>query len=171
MTDASSGIGEGDEEDCYSTVTQAADVAAQAHAGLPTIETYVLGLGDAVGLNMLSQAGGTGEALNADPSASATVVAAISEIRRRALPCSYALPEGAEQDPQLVNLERMDTDGSAVLIPGVRDAAACDPISGGWFYDDVRAPKQLISCRETCDSFATAKEVNVIVGCPTISPD
>ena len=140
VTDASSGIGEGDPEDCYSTVAQAAEVAMQARAATPSIETYVLGLGDATGLNMLSQAGGTGDALVADASASAAVVAAIREIRRRALPCGFALPPGAERDPSLVNLERIDASGTATTIPGVRNAAACDAMAGGWYYDNPKAP-------------------------------
>jgi len=171
VTDASSGIGEGDAEDCYSTVAQAAEIAAQAYAARPSIETYVLGLGDAAGLNTLSQAGGTGDAISADPSASAMVVAAIREIRRRALPCSYALPPGAERNPGLVNLERIDADGTAATIPGVSQAGECDAVTGGWYYDDPRAPRQILSCRATCDSFAGASEVNVILGCPTIGPD
>ena len=171
VTDASSGIGEGDPEDCYSTVSQAAEVAARAYAASPSIETYVLGLGDASGLNALSQAGGTGDALIADPSASAAVVQAIREIRRRALPCTYALPAGAERDPRLVNLERLDVSGTATTIPGVASADRCDPASGGWYYDDPRAPRRILSCPATCDSLAAASAVNVILGCPTISPD
>ena len=170
VTDASGGFAESDAEDCYSTVAQAAEVAAQARATNPPIQTFVLGLGDTANLNLLSQAGGTGDALNADPSASATVVAAMREIRRRALPCSYALPPGADKDPKLVNLERVDSAGTAKTIVGVSNAAACDPTAGGWYYDDPRAPTQIHSCPVTCESFAGAAEVNVVLGCPTLTP-
>ena len=142
----------------------------QARAATPSIETYVLGLGDATGLNMLSQAGGTGDALVADASASAAVVAAIREIRRRALPCGFALPPGAERDPSLVNLERIDASGTVTTIPGVRNAAACDAMAGGWYYDNPKAPTQILSCPATCASFNGAAEVSVVLGCPTIAP-
>lgn len=171
VTDASSGIGEGDPEDCYSTVAQAAEVAARARAATPSIATYVLGLGDANGLNMLGQAGGTGDALVADPSVSDAVVAAMREVRRRALPCAFALPAGAEADPSLVNLERVDPNGMATTIAGVSSVAACEAAGGGWYYDDPRSPKQIQSCPTTCVSLHGASEVNVIVGCPTISPE
>jgi hypothetical protein len=170
VTDASGGLFESDPEDCYSTVMKASEVAAKARAATPSIETYVLGLGDPAGLNMLSQAGGTGTAISADPSASATVTDAIREIRRRALPCDYALPAGAGQDPGLVNLERIHADGSTTTVPGVGNAAACDAARGGWYYDDPQAPKRIVSCPATCESFADAVEVNVVLGCPTIGP-
>ena len=170
VTDASGGFAESDPEDCYSSIPKAAEVAAQARAATPSIQTFVLGLGDAANLHLLSQAGGSGDALSADPAASAAVVTAMREIRRRALPCSYALPPGADRDPSLVNLERVDKSGIAKTIAGVGNAAACDPAAGGWYYDDPRAPKQILSCPATCDSFASAAEVNVILGCPTITP-
>jgi hypothetical protein len=122
-------------------------------------------------LNALSRAGGTGDALSADPAASAAVAEAIREIRRRALPCTYTLPRGAEQAPGLVNLERVDATGAVVLVPGVGSASACDPVAGGWYYDNPSVPTQLVTCQQTCDSFAAAHEVNVLVGCPTLSPD
>lgn len=171
VTDASSGIGEGDPEDCYSTVAQAADAAASAHAATPSIATYVLGLGDGAGLNLLSQAGGTGEALIADPAASTMVADAIREIRRRALPCTFALPAEAALDPTLVNLERVDPHGETTTIVGVDGVRGCDPASGGWYYDDPESPTQIVSCQATCEALAGVEEVHVIVGCPTISPE
>lgn len=174
VTDASSGLGEGDPEDCNSTVAQASQAAAAAYVASPAIQTYVLGLGDATGLNMLSQAGGTGDAFSADPAdamAADKVVAAMHQIRKRALPCDYALPAGAEQTPKLVNLE-FNLDGATpTTVPGVGSEATCDPKQGGWYYDDPAAPKRLIACPATCQAFDDAGEVNVVLGCPTIGPD
>lgn len=174
VTDASSGFGEGDPEDCYSTVAQASQAAAAANAASPSIQTHVLGLGDATGLNMLSQAGGTGDAFSADPAdamAADKVVEAMHQIRKRALPCDYALPAGAEQTPKLVNLEFSLDGATATTVPGVGTERACHPEEGGWYYDNPDAPKRLIACPGTCQAFDDAAEVNVVLGCPTIGPD
>lgn len=170
VTDGSTGFGEGDEEDCFSTIQQASGVAAQAHASSPSIETYVLGLGDAVGLNMLSEAGGTGTALSADPSVSSRVVDAMHEIRQRALPCDFELPDGADQSPNLVNVEYSAAGANTTTVPGVTRADACDAMRGGWYYDDPDAPTRIVACPATCETFDSAAEVNIVLGCPTIGP-
>ena len=165
------GLFESDEADCYSTVSQAAEVAATALAGTPSIHTYVLGLGDATSLNMLSQAGGTGDAVSVDSMASDKVVEAIGQIRKLALPCDYALPMGGEQNPKLVNLEFNAAGGDAQTVPGVASERACDPTAGGWYYDDPAHPKRIVACETTCAALNSADEVNVVLGCPTIGPD
>jgi hypothetical protein len=171
VTDAATGLGEGDPEDCDSTVPQASEVAATALAANPSIQTYVLGLGDAASLNMLSQAGGTGTAFSADTAESDKVIEAMHQIRKRALPCEYALPAGGEQNPKLVNLEFTPTGGDTKTVPGVASADTCRPNIGGWYYDDTTHPKRIHVCPATCEAFDTAGAVNVVLGCPTILPD
>jgi hypothetical protein len=57
-------------------------------------------------------------------------------------------------------------------VPGVKDAGACDPASGGWYYDNEDAPTRILACDQTCSDFKAALEgqVNVVLGCPTVGP-
>ena len=51
-------------------------------------------------------------------------------------------------------------------IPYVGDVGKCDPTQGGWYYDNIDAPTQLIACDFTCVQFKTGGSVSVVLGCP-----
>lgn len=162
-------VTDGAPDDCGSSLDTASAAAMDAlNQGIPT---YVLGLGDINGLNALAVAGGTGAALSADPTNVDAVVQKMNEIRGQALPCDYAVPADAD-DLSLVNLQFL-TGGNSSTVPGVSDVAACDPAQGGWYYDNPAAPTRIIACDQTCGQFKAAADgqVNVVLGCPTISPD
>ena len=152
--------------DCGSDLTNATAAAqAAADAGFPV---YVLGLGDINGLNSLAQAGGTGQALSADPTMVDLVVAAMNEIRGLALPCDYAIPAGGENMKGYINLVYDDGAGNTGTILNVPDASSCDPTTGGWYFD--QAGTRIVACDQSCTSFkssGSAFEVSVVLGCPT----
>ncbi|MBL9106125.1 MAG: hypothetical protein JNL82_34705 [Myxococcales bacterium] len=53
----------------------------------------------------------------------------------------------------------------------VEDAAACDPMLGGWYYDDNAAPKNIILCPVSCERVSSApqgNEVDLLFGCKTM---
>ena len=152
--------------ECDSTLDNASAAAKACYdAGYPV---YVLGLGDINGLNMLAQAGGTGDALSADPSMVDLIVAAMNEIRGRALPCDYSIPAGGENMVGYINLVYDDGAGGSGTIPNVPDAGSCDPSKGGWYFND--AGDRIIACDQTCTAFKDGGdgfEVSVVLGCPT----
>jgi hypothetical protein len=90
------------------------------------------------------------------------------------IPCQWQIPEppmGEVLDPDYVNVEFIDIDvGMSEPIFHVDDAAACDPVLGGWYYDDNDAPKNIILCPVSCDIVSGAgegSEVNLLFGCET----
>jgi hypothetical protein len=90
------------------------------------------------------------------------------------IPCQWQIPEppmGEVLDPDLVNVEFIDIDvGMPEPIYHVDDAAACDPVIGGWYYDDNDAPKNIILCPVSCDDVSAAaegSEINLLFGCET----
>ncbi|MBC8071002.1 MAG: VWA domain-containing protein [Deltaproteobacteria bacterium] len=90
------------------------------------------------------------------------------------IPCQWQIPEppvGEVLDPEYVNVEFIDVDvGMSEPIYHVDDAGACDPVIGGWYYDDNDAPKNIILCPVSCESVSAAgegSEINLLFGCET----
>lgn len=90
------------------------------------------------------------------------------------IPCQWLIPDppmGETLDPDLVNVEFFDIDvGMAEPIYHVDSAAACDPVVGGWYYDDNDAPANIILCPVSCDQVSGAaegSEINLLFGCAT----
>lgn len=158
---------DGRPSNCDATLESASAAAQLARdAGIPV---YVLGLGDLPELNQLAAAGGTGNALSADPAMVDLVVQAMNEIRNQALPCDYALPPGGESMLGSVNLVYRDGAGEQHVVPGVDALEACTPDQGGWYYNETG--DRLVSCPKTCELLkGGSTEVNVVLGCPTQPP-
>lgn len=90
------------------------------------------------------------------------------------IPCQWQIPEppmGEVLDPDYVNVEFIDIDGGmAEPIYHVDDAGACDPVAGGWYYDDNAEPKNIILCPVSCEQVSAAaegSEINLLFGCET----
>lgn len=90
------------------------------------------------------------------------------------IPCQWQIPEppmGEMLDPDYVNVEFIDIDvGMPQDIYHVDDAASCDPVVGGWYYDDNDAPKNIILCPVSCELVSAAaegSEINLLFGCAT----
>jgi hypothetical protein len=157
--------------DCDSTIPNVAQAAALGLSGSPSIPTFVLGLGLALGdLNQVAQAGGTNQAVIADPSNATALAQAMNQIRGAALPCDYALPSSGNVDARKVNIEFTSEGGGTVTVPNVGDVTRCDASQGGWFYDNVDAPTRVVACPATCSAFkgTVSGSVNVVVGCDTV---
>jgi hypothetical protein len=159
-------------DDCNSTVENVTPVISEGFTGSPSIQTFVVGLGDLGALNMFAQAGGTTQALVIEPGAAPALVAALNEIRTAALPCEFALPDnnGGTVQLDLVNLRYTDLSGTEQTIGNVPDAASCSD-KGGWHYDNPSAATQLIACPASCAQLNGGGEVTVLLGCPTIVVD
>jgi len=157
-------------DDCNSTVENVSAVIAEGFNGSPSIQTFVIGLGDLGALNMFAQAGGTNQAIVIEPGAAPALVEALNAIRTAALPCDFALPDGGTTTVSLdrVNLQYKDLAGAEMTIPNVPDPAACEGVPGGWFYDDSSGATRLVACPQSCDQLNTGGEVQVVLGCPTV---
>ncbi len=161
-------VTDGEPAECNSTVAGVAAAAAGGLNGTPSIQTFVVGLGFSLGnLNQIAQAGGTGQAILADPANPGAVSAALNQIRAAALPCDYEVPPEAFSDLSLVNVEYTPPGNQPATVPQT-DEANCPNVQQGWFYDDPVNPTRILVCPQTCDLFNQGGSVNVRVGCPTV---
>ena len=88
--------------------------------------------------------------------------------------CLYDIPDpgnGMSIDFNRVNVEYQLNPGSnPVLIPNVPGGELdCGP-SGGWYYDDIIAPTQVLLCPDTCDTVQANPQAAITVkfGCATV---
>lgn len=90
------------------------------------------------------------------------------------LACQWQIPEppmGETLDPDYVNVEFIDQNvGVPETLYHVDGANDCDPLLGGWYYDDNAAPKNIILCPVSCDKVSAAPQgskINLLFGCKT----
>lgn len=91
------------------------------------------------------------------------------------LPCEYLIPDPPENellDPGKVNV--IFTDGSDVAndIFKVDGVDGCDPVDGGWYYDNPQNPVKIILCPASCDVVSGDEDgkMNIEFGCATKLP-
>jgi hypothetical protein len=85
---------------------------------------------------------------------------------RNALSCDYtipAAPDGQTFDPAKVNVVHTPEGGARGELTYNQ---ACN--GAGWKYDDEKAPKKIIICGTSCDTFkASPGKVEIEYGCAT----
>ena len=148
-----------------------------AATGSPAVPTFVIGVGSELGaLNQIAQAGGTTSAYLVDTGGNVTqqFIDALNEIREAGV-CTFQIPEptgGDVLDFDRVNVTLIDPDdpNNTVSVPYVGSLGACDPTSGGWYYDNTGAPTKIILCPASCNQVrATDWNIQVELGCLTIT--
>ncbi|MET0592511.1 MAG: vWA domain-containing protein [Polyangiaceae bacterium] len=163
-------VTDGEPTECNSTIQTVTQAAASGFSGAPSIPTYVLGLGlSLTNLHTIAMAGGTNQAFIVDPNSGSALSQAMNQIRGNALPCDYALPKNTT-DPKKVNVDFTPQGGTTTRLLYVGDAAGCDPVKGGWYYDNAQMPSRIIVCSQTCDAFKKdpSGRVDVVLGCGTV---
>jgi len=167
---------DGAPNDCtFNTIDGAAVAAATAFGNAPAVPTFVLGIGDLGDLNAIASAGGTGEAYLANgATVAAKLVTVFNEIRANGA-CQFQIPQpeaGQTLDYDRVNVYYTPlTSTEKVAVKYVGDAASCDPVEGGWYYDDTTKvnPTKILLCPATCEGVKLSEEgVEVLLGCKTI---
>lgn len=88
------------------------------------------------------------------------------------LDCQWLIPPpppGEELDPNKVNVKFTAGDGTEYIIYHVDSAADCDPVRGGWYYDDNDNPTTIILCPASCDLVQADPEgrIDILFGCAT----
>lgn len=163
-------VTDGEPTECNSTVQTVTQAAQSGFSGTPSIPTYVLGLGlSLTNLHTIAMAGGTNQAFIVDPNSGSALSQAMNQIRGNALPCDYALPKNTT-DPKKVNVDFTPQGGTTTRLLYVGDAAGCDPVKGGWYYDNAQMPSRIVVCSQTCDAFKKdpSGRVDVVLGCGTV---
>ncbi len=159
----------------YNTIEGAAEVAKTAFEGVPSVPTFVLGLGELDDLDKIAQAGGTGQTYIASgATVAAELVKVFNEIRANGA-CTFQIPQpdnGEIPDYDRVNVYYTplgSTEKETVKYVG--DQSQCDPVEGGWYFDDPskQNPTKILLCPATCEGVKLSEEgVEVILGCKTI---
>jgi hypothetical protein len=163
--------------DCSSNIQNVSQLAAAGFSGTPRVPTYVIGVGPQLaGLNQIAQSGGTTQAYIVDtgPTATQQFIDAMNKIRGLALACEFLLPKptSGQLDYTKVNVQFTPPSGGAPqLLQQVPDAASCDPVNGGWYYDNPAAPTRIYACPASCDGFNVqiGGKVDILLGCKTIT--
>lgn len=168
--------------------TQVAQVAAAGFDGMPSIETFAIGVftpddvaaGTAT-LNQIAISGGTGSPfiINAASSGGAAGVAqqfvnALGQIRAASLPCQFAVPASVGSAFDLLNVNYTSGAGALSTLAYVETPSACNPTTGGWYYDrdpaEGGAPKTIEVCPTTCTQLKGDPNgsVTIVLGCQTL---
>jgi hypothetical protein len=152
-----------------------ANLASVGVSGNPSVDTFVIGVGPSLdNLNAIAAAGGTGSAFLVDTGANVVqqFKAALNAIQQSALGCEYTIPQPAMGmlDYDKVNVQYTPGNGDPVqLLSNVPNVAACDPATGGWYYDNNAAPTKIILCDATCTPIQgdSMGKVDILLGCAT----
>jgi len=160
---------DGAPNDCSSTVTTVADVAAAGVASNPPIQTFVIGIGDIANLDTIAQAGGTTRAFLVDAAtAGQGLLNAMNTIRGSVASCSLQIPTptgGGVIDFSRAELRYAPAGGATEVVPRVTSAAECNSTTGGWHYDNPSQPGAIELCPATCDRIRAGGSLSVAVAC------
>jgi hypothetical protein len=166
---------DGNPSGCNNDLNFINNIAATGLSGIPSIKTFVIGVGSSLtALNGIAAAGGTNQAFLIDTNQNATeqFLQAMNEIRGAALSCSYLIPQppsGETIDYNAINVQYTPEGGAPTIIPQVSAPVGCPPSGLAWYYDNPASPKQIILCDTSCTQIkATKGQVDVLVGCATI---
>jgi hypothetical protein len=169
---------DGEPNDCASTVDNVAQLASTGAAGMPSVLTFVIGVGgNLAALDAVAAAGGTKKAFLVDTgaTASAEFAAALDAIRQASISCEYAIPSvSGAIDYGKVNVQYTPAGGSPTIVGQVKSAATCDATRGGWYYDNPAHPTKIEVCPASCramnnGSLGVGGEVDVVFGCDTVT--
>jgi Mg-chelatase subunit ChlD len=168
---------DGDPTGCdRNTPQEIADLAASALSGPHAIQTFVIGVGSSlVSLNLVAQAGGTGQAFLVDTGGDVAKAFsdALEQIRGVAASCDFGIPAqnaaGMSVNPGKVNVRYTAAGMTASTL--VSQTFMSDPkncgSAGGWYYDNPSAPTLIKLCDSTCQSLSGGS-IQVEFGCDTI---
>ncbi|MCL2824281.1 MAG: hypothetical protein FWD57_09840, partial [Polyangiaceae bacterium] len=139
----------------HNNIDGAATVAKNGLATYPPVSTFVLGIGKLSDLNKIAVAGGTSKAYLADgDTVAAELVEVFNEIRANG-ECQFVIPDpepGTKHDFDKVNVYYTPLGADEPeLVWNVANPDHCDPVEGGWYYDDPTKtnPSKIILCPAT----------------------
>jgi len=167
---------DGEPTNCtYNSIADTADLATGAADGDPSVKTFVIGVGETLdSLNTIAAAGGTSQAYLVDTGGNVTqqFIDVLNEVRANGL-CKYQIPqpEQGTADTTKINVSLVDPAAptTATTLFNVGTESGCDPVNGGWYYDDPVTPQLILLCPATCTQVQLDNlEVNILVGCQTV---
>jgi hypothetical protein len=156
-------------------------VAAEGAQGFPNVSTFVIGVFSDTdtaapeNLRRIAEAGGTTQAQIVDTSqdVAAQFKDALNAVRASRVQCEFQIPKPNGGDPNFFEVNVAFTEnGTTTTLFYVGSPDRCDPVEGGWYYDDLAgvAPNRILVCPQNCSVFqaSAAGSVEVQLGCQTV---
>jgi hypothetical protein len=163
-------VTDGEPSGCGSNVGNSATAAG---LGLPTMKTYVIGVGDLLtNLDQIAAGGGTNKAVivsTANPAQiSGDFVKVLGGIRSQALSCEYAMgqpPSGETLDINKVNVQFTPKGGAVTTLDYSADCSK----GTGWKYDNSANPTKILICPSSCNTLLANADgkIDIVFGCKT----
>ena len=163
-------VTDGNPTQCGSTIANASTAASVGAASVPSIRTYVLGIGpNLTNLNAIAQAGGTGHAYLVESGGASSLTDALNAIRADSITCDYVLPplNGATVNGADVSVQaRVGLGAVSAPVLEVAGAASCGS-PGGWYFDNAAAPTRITLCGATCSPLqnTSGSSLDILVDC------
>ena len=159
--------------DPSNSLANALVLAKESYEGTPSIPVFVIGVGEELtALNAIAEAGGTQSAsvIASTGNVTEAFLAALDGIRRSALSCNYDIPppKTGDIDYAAVNVTFQQGSSKPNTFFYVKTAADCElQPEQGWYYDDPKAPTQVVLCPKTCERISAASDarMDVAFGC------
>lgn len=185
---------DGDPTSCTQNAVQdVANVAANALAATPSVQTFVIGVGSSLtSLNSIAAAGGTNQAFIVDATTgdptqqfldalnqirssvtvSMTVTDTVTDTITTPVDCEWTIPpppDGETFDPNKVNVDFSSGGSTTQRIGAVATVDDCANVDGGWYFDSAMDPTKVLVCPQTCTVLQSINDavVNVVFGCAT----
>lgn len=81
-----------------------------------------------------------------------------------------AVPDGQTFSADLIEVQRTSPVSGTTTIPRVDSATDCDAQGGGWYYDDIGTPTQILACPSTCEAMQndSGGMIDVVFGCEVV---
>jgi hypothetical protein len=162
---------------CSPSLPDAVAAAQECTGQAPQVPIYVLGVGPSLqNLQQIAQNGGSQQAYLVDgtTNVSQAVRVALNSIRGSAqVPCQYQIPPPTVGKQFVIDQVNVQYTPPMSTTPGIIYQAPasgrCDPVRGGWFYDDPMNPKTILLCPSTCTTVTaeTGGQLDVALGCET----
>jgi hypothetical protein len=160
-------------------------IAEAARRASPPVATFTVGVvargemqAATENLALIARAGGTARAhvINTAQNVEQEFLKALDGIRTTTLTCEYKLPAPSTGSLDLtrVNVQYTAGNGQVSFFGNVPNRAACDPQTGGWFYDVDTAsgarPTSIVICDSSCGQLTSdpAAQLEVVLGCTTV---
>ncbi len=123
--------------------------------------------------DLVTQTGGHAGDL-CDPAGYGPVFDALADtvVGAAALDCEWAIPDapaGQSFEKGKVNVKYTPGNGGQKDIYYVPSKADCDPVNGGWYYDNNDNPQKVMVCPSTCGEISADLDgqIDVLFGCET----
>jgi hypothetical protein len=163
---------DGEPSGCDSSLDNVTMAAAAGLSGMPSVSTYVIGVGsNLANLDAIALAGGTQKAfLVSDANVQQDLLMALTAIQGAIVPCEYSVPlptNGMDLDFGKVNVQYTPTTGAPQILQKVTTPAECPASGNFWYYDDNAAPTRILLCQNTCEQLTSvgAGKVEIVLDC------